>query len=270
MEYTMSSRVLIAWSILAMFVLSHGVSVYTMANPTTGPNNAGKTDPVAIHDEMDRLQKAWRIDPLDEAIAQQLGALREKLDQDRTEALIQLVCGLEEYLAGRAHIATQALSRARRSSDVEILVDSLLPRSLAALEKQTRTAAKAAGMGHICTQCGDSQFKNCSNISCWRSFGYLPCETCRGTGLARKNIKDSTDQVGVCATCHGFGLTQCPVCGGQGLILCDVCHLPLLEELSPEDGQAIRRVIAIATYLALGGPALYLLGDESPSPQMAP
>lgn len=270
MEHTMSHRVLIAWTFLAMFVLSHGVSVHTMANPTAEPAAAGNTDPVAIHDEIGRLQKAWRIDPLDEVIAQQLGALREKLDQDRTEALIQLVYGLEEYLAGRAHIATKALSRARQSTEVEMLVDSLLPRSLAALEKQTRIAAKTAGVGHICAQCGDSRFKNCSNRLCWRSFGYLPCGTCRGAGLSRKKIKDSTDQADACLTCHGLGLTQCHVCGGQGLILCDACHLPLLDELSPEDGQAIRRVVAIATYLALGGPELYFLGDDVPSPQMAP
>ena len=254
---------LVLWGVIMAFGI-YGVTTTGSASESEPKHRAGHLD-----DEITHLSDTWRMDPLDESIAIQIARIRQDLGEQQSAALTELVRGLMEFLVGRAHIAANHLSRVRQSREAEVLADSLLLQPLADLEQQARIAANLAGIDGMCLQCGDSGFQDCPNRLCWKSFGHLTCNTCQGSGRNPTNIKSPRNESDICTTCQGSSATTCSDCAGDGLLVCDKCHLPLLDALTDDSIAAIRRLRAIATYLALGGPDFYSPGALTPSAHLS-
>ncbi len=193
-------------------------------------------------------------DPLDEAAAAKLKALRNAQRARRDAALAALITGLEAHLTGRPGLAARALEKAAAEPSVEEMANRVLPQPLRALIASDRGPGgvkPAANPSGVCVYCGNTGWADCPRCG---GCGVVICPDCRGAG------KPPRGGVIRAPRCRGLGALPCPECKGKGVVPCTHCnHLPEevdepATETKPDaEARAIRQCIALARYLRAGG-----------------
>lgn len=224
-----------------------------------------------IRDQISKLRKLVKANPLDSSSRRKLLELLETRKLRDGKALDSLIHGLQDYLAAHYSHAEQALVKAESSHLVRgIAQQKLRTTSLKQLIKQcqtkkTSTATKpGAKVASMCPICGDTLIADCAKC---KGLGITPCRTCRGTGqVIRKGSKYKYP----CPRCGRKGAITCTVCLGRTVRQCTASRhggkrtAPRPASIintkavnnTPEQRE-VRELIALTWYLRTGGLNLY-------------
>jgi hypothetical protein len=222
---------------------------------------AGSSD---LQAEIATLSSRVLADPMDSTSATKLKTLRQQRQQQQNHDLDRLAQGLEHGLGGRFGLAAQALKRVMDSRFAVALADRQLPLPLADVLERCKSRIGP----QVCPICGDTGWADCRSPGCAGS-GLKVCRDCQGKG--RGGARRSARSSGPCETCERSGSLDCTVCAGRGVVPCPRCARGSGQEkpaLTPEETDAVRRLIDLAGYLLDGGIDLYSPDALAKSPRL--
>lgn len=213
----------------------------------------------SVDEKLNSLTDSLLASPagFDLTVAYKIKEMRTIQQQEKEQALDQLILGLHAYLNSHFTDAAEFLHNASASQYTIQLTQAALAIPLETLIDDCKAAAKNTS----CEDCLGSTNNDCDQ--CDGSTMKL-CRTCKGFGKVkpesenRKKKKKSEDRARtvICIECSGLGAVRCENCGNTGIVPCKC--ITRFDVISPAPSSFIDRarfnnLISIARYLRNGG-----------------